>query len=247
MDYLYERQRAVDSGLQDGSICATGKHVIVIGGGDTGADCVANATREGAASVVQLELLARAAAAPARTTRRRGRCGRRSSASATRWRRRARSARASRASRSSRRISSPARTVASARCTTPTPRDAPPFGPVEGTEDSMPAQLVLLAMGFLHPEQALVDGLGLAKDARSNIAAPVYETSQAGIFAAGDARRGQSLIVWAINEGRQAARMADRHLRSLAPAPVESGNVHDADFGPEGPPQHVNGALVAEE
>jgi glutamate synthase (NADPH/NADH) small chain len=126
-------------------------------------------------------------------------------------------------------------------------QDAPPFGPVEGTEDSMPAQLVLLAMGFLHPEQGLVDGLGLAKDARSNIAAPVYETSEQGVFAAGDARRGQSLIVWAINEGRQAARMADRYLRSVAPAPVESGNVHDADFGPEGPPQHVSGALVAEE
>jgi glutamate synthase (NADPH) small chain len=126
-------------------------------------------------------------------------------------------------------------------------QDAPPFGPVEGTEDSMPAQLVLLAMGFLHPEQELVDGLRLAKDARNNIAAPVYESSEEGIFAAGDARRGQSLIVWAINEGRQAARMADRYLRAKAPAPIQSGNVHDADFGSEGPPQHVSGALVAEE
>jgi glutamate synthase (NADPH) small chain len=87
----------------------------------------------------------------------------------------------------------------------------------------------------------------LAKDARNNIAAPVYESSEEGIFAAGDARRGQSLIVWAINEGRQAARMADRYLRAKAPAPIQSGNVHDADFGPEGPPQHVSGALVAEE
>jgi glutamate synthase (NADPH/NADH) small chain len=111
----------------------------------------------------------------------------------------------------------------------------------------MPAQLVLLAMGFLHPEQALVDGLGLSKDARSNIAAPTYGTSEEGIFAAGDARRGQSLIVWAINEGRQAARMADRYLRENIREPVLSGNVHEADEGPEGPPSHAQGALVAEE
>jgi glutamate synthase (NADPH/NADH) small chain len=69
------------------------------------------------------------------------------------------------------------------------------------------------------------------------------------VFAAGDCRRGQSLIVWAINEGRQAARMCDRYLRELdartQPDVVLSGNVHDADFGPEGPPRHVSGAVPA--
>jgi glutamate synthase (NADPH) small chain len=246
MDYLYERQRAVDSGRENGSICATDKHVIVIGGGDTGADCVANATREGAASVVQLELLPEP---PARRPD-----------DKTPWPLWPAKFRLSYAMEEARALGKGVQSF-SVVTTHFEPgedgnvgalhyahaQDAPPFGPVEGTEDSMPAQLVLLAMGFLHPEQALLDGLGVAKDARNNIAAPVYETSQQGVFAAGDARRGQSLIVWAINEGRQAARMADRYLRSLAPAPVESGNVHDADFGPEGPPQHVSGALVAEE
>jgi glutamate synthase (NADPH) small chain len=246
MDYLYERQRAVDSGRESGSICATGKHVIVIGGGDTGADCVANATREGAESVVQLELL------PEPPPRRPD--------DKTPWPLWPAKFRLSYAMEEARALGKGVQSF-SVVTTHFAPgedgdvgalhyahaQDAPPFGPVEGTEDSMPAQLVLLAMGFLHPEQALLDGLGVAKDARNNVAAPVYETSQQGVFAAGDARRGQSLIVWAINEGRQAARMADRYLRSLAPAPVESGNVHDADFGPEGPPQHVSGALVAEE
>jgi glutamate synthase (NADPH/NADH) small chain len=246
MDYLYERQRAVDAGRDTTAISAAGKHVIVIGGGDTGADCVANAVREGAASVVQLELLPEPP--PRRPDDR------------TPWPLWPAKFRLSYAMEEARALGKgvqsfsvvtthfePGEDGAVGALHYAHAQDAPPFGPVEGTEDSMPAQLVLLAMGFLHPEQALVDGLGLAKDARSNIAAPVYATSQEGIFAAGDARRGQSLIVWAINEGRQAARMADRYLRSLAPAPVETGNVHDADFGPEGPPQHVSGALVAEE
>ena len=246
MEYLYERQRAVDRGREHGSICATGKHVIVIGGGDTGADCVANAIREGAASVVQLELLPEP---PAHRPDDR-----------TPWPLWPAKFRLSYAMEEARAIGkgvqsfsvvtthfAPGEDGAVGTLHYAHAQDAPPFGPVEGTEDSMPAQLVLLAMGFLHPEQELVDGLRLAKDARNNIAAPVYETSEEGIFAAGDARRGQSLIVWAINEGRQAARMADRYLRAKAPAPVETGNVHDADFGPEGPPQHVSGALVAEE
>jgi glutamate synthase (NADPH/NADH) small chain len=246
MDYLYERQRAVDTGHEHGSICAAGKHVIVIGGGDTGADCVANAIREGATSVVQLELLPEPP--PRRPDDR------------TPWPLWPAKFRLSYAMEEARALGKGVQSF-SVVTTHFAPgedgnvgalhyahaQDAPPFGPVEGTEDSMPAQLVLLAMGFLHPEQELVDGLRLAKDARNNIAAPVYETSEEGIFAAGDARRGQSLIVWAINEGRQAARMADRHLRAKAPAPIETGNVHDADFGPEGPPQHVSGALVAEE
>src|SRR3981081_1861498 len=89
----------------------------------------------------------------------------------------------------------------------------PPFAPVAGTERELPAQLVLLAMGFLHPEQGLLDQLGVEKDPRGNVkAVSPYATSVDGVFAAGGARRGQSLIVWAINEGRQCARMVDRYL-----------------------------------
>ena len=94
----------------------------------------------------------------------------------------------------------------------------PPFEAIEGTEETHPVELVLLAMGFLHPEQALLEALGVERDARGNAKAGAYATSAEGVFAAGDARRGQSLIVWAINEGRQCARVADRYLRNLAAA-----------------------------
>ena len=93
----------------------------------------------------------------------------------------------------------------------------PPFDPVPGTEVSRPVDLVLLAMGFLHPEQPLLEALGVETDPRGNAKAGAYATSADGVFAAGDARRGQSLIVWAINEGRQCARMVDRHLAGLPP------------------------------
>ena len=89
----------------------------------------------------------------------------------------------------------------------------PPFELVPGTEEERPADLVLLAMGFLHPEQGLLEQAGVARDGRGNVEAPTYATSVDGVFAAGDARRGQSLIVWAINEGRQCAAAVDSHLR----------------------------------
>jgi glutamate synthase (NADPH/NADH) small chain len=88
----------------------------------------------------------------------------------------------------------------------------PPFELVPGSEEHHPADLVLLAMGFLGPEPALLDALGVERDARGNVAAPRYATSVEGVFAAGDARRGQSLIVWAINEGRRCAAAVERFL-----------------------------------
>jgi glutamate synthase (NADPH/NADH) small chain len=88
----------------------------------------------------------------------------------------------------------------------------PPFELVPGTEETHPAGLVLLAMGFLGPEQGLLESLGVERDERSNAKAPRYETSVEGVFAAGDARRGQSLIVWAIREGRQCAQAVERYL-----------------------------------
>ena len=85
---------------------------------------------------------------------------------------------------------------------------------VPGTEKIWPAQLVLLAMGFLGPEESIIGQLELDQDARSNIQAEhgAFQTSVEGVFAAGDCRRGQSLVVWAINEGRGAARECDRWL-----------------------------------
>jgi len=95
--------------------------------------------------------------------------------------------------------------------------------PVEepGSEETRPAQLVLLAMGFLGPEQALLKELSVAIDGRSNIKADLekYATNLPGVFAAGDCRRGQSLVVWAINEGRGAARECDRYLMGSTDLP----------------------------
>jgi glutamate synthase (NADPH/NADH) small chain len=92
---------------------------------------------------------------------------------------------------------------------------------VPGTEKTRPAQLVLLAMGFLGPEQALLKGINVETDARSNVKAEheKYATSLKGVFAAGDCRRGQSLVVWAINEGRGAARECDRYLMGATDLP----------------------------
>jgi glutamate synthase (NADPH/NADH) small chain len=232
MEYLYERQRAVDAGREHGAICAKDKHVVVIGGGDTGADCVGNAVREGALSVVQLEILPRPADSRPDAK--------------TPWPLWPEKYRLSYAMEealaagtgeqdyavTTRRFVGDGGAVRALEVA-----EAENFAPKPGTERELPADLVLLAMGFLHPEQELLDGLGVSKDQRGNAAAPVYETSVEGVFAAGDARRGQSLIVWAINEGRQAARMCDRHLRGLAEVAGP-----DADEGPEGPPQHPTGA-----
>jgi glutamate synthase (NADPH) small chain len=236
MDYLYGRNRWVADPSYEPPISAAGKHVVVIGGGDTGADCVANADREGALSITQLELLPEPP--PKRPDDR------------TPWPLWPQKFRLSYAMEEARALgkgeqdfsittthfSGASGRVAALHAARAEP--APPFKPVEGTALEIKADLILLAMGFLHPEQPLLDALGVAKDPRGNAKASTYETSEAGIFAAGDARRGQSLIVWAINEGRQCARMVDRYLGTLEPRDlVPTGNVAPADEGPEGPPR----------
>src|SRR5436190_800288 len=207
MDYLYGRNRFVTGApAPEGAISAAGKHVVVIGGGDTGADCVGNAHREGAESVTQIELLGEPPAArrddltpwpvwplKLRTSYALHEGGERDFAITTT------------------RFSG---TDRAQRIEWVQNSGAPPFAPIAGTEESRPAQLVLLAMGFLGPEQALLEQLGVERDARSNADAPAYATSAHGVFAAGDARRGQSLIVWAIDEGRRCARAVDEWLRN---------------------------------
>jgi glutamate synthase (NADPH/NADH) small chain len=244
MDYLYERTRQVrDADGAPGTITAKGKHVVVIGGGDTGADCVGNSIREGALSVTQLELLPHP---PQHRPDDR-----------TPWPLWPQKYRLSYAMEEALALEKGEQDYSVTTTRFEADADgnvralviadaepAPPFGPVEGSERELEAQLVLLAMGFLHPEQGLLDQAGLAKDPRSNIKAATYATSEEGVFAAGDCRRGQSLIVWAINEGRQAARMCDRYLESQRPGPILSGNVMGADESAEGPPKHVSGALT---
>ncbi|MDX6678329.1 MAG: glutamate synthase small chain, partial [Solirubrobacteraceae bacterium] len=256
MEYLSDRNRwvATQTGTPTGceppevlGLTAEGKHVVVIGGGDTGADCVGNALRQGAASIVQLELLPEPP--PKRPDDR------------TPWPLWPQKYRLSYAMEEAKAAGAGeqdfsivtthlsgdegghVRTLHYAQA------DAkPPFQPVAGTEGELQAELVLLAMGFLHPEQDLLDKLGVAKDARGNAKAlKPYTTSVDGVFAAGDARRGQSLIVWAINEGRQCARMVDRYLSELGveePPAGEPGD-GDADRGEMGPPLHVGPGVAA--
>ncbi|MFL5926324.1 MAG: glutamate synthase subunit beta [Gaiellaceae bacterium] len=199
MEYLYARTR------RQGHITAAGKHVIVIGGGDTGADCVGHAHREGAASVTQIELLGEPPAVrpddvtpwplwpmKLRTSYALKEGGERDFA-----------------------LSTTAFTGEGGRVRQihwQQNSGVPPFDLVPGTEETRPADLVLLAMGFLGPEAAPLDALGVDRDGRSNVGTQRYATSVDGVFAAGDARRGQSLIVWAINEGRQCAAAVDSWL-----------------------------------
>ena len=209
MEYLYVRNRWVAGGqVGESPITAAGKHVIVIGGGDTGADCVGNSHREGAASVTQIELL--------------GEPPERRPDDLTPWPRWPVKLRTSYALKeggerdfaiSTTKLTGEAGVVKQIHWVQNS--GEPPFDAIEGTESSHPADLVLLAMGFLSPEPALLEQLDVERDKRGNAKAAAYETSVPGVFAAGDARRGQSLIVWAINEGRQCARMADRYLSDL--------------------------------
>ncbi len=209
MDYLYGQNRAV-AGSAEPALTAAGKHVIVIGGGDTGADCVASAHREGAASVTQIELLGEPPVnrpddltpwplwpLKLRTSYALKEGGERSFAVSTTG------------------VSGDGRVE---RIHWVENTGVPPFAAIPGTEETHPADLVLLAMGFLGPEQQLLDALGVERDARSNAAAPEFATSVPGVFAAGDARRGQSLIVWAIDEGRRCASAVDAWLAADGPA-----------------------------
>jgi glutamate synthase (NADPH/NADH) small chain len=259
MDYLYQRNRWVarEFGPEpttpqpaiEHTITAKDKDVVVIGGGDTGADCVGNSLREGARSIVQLELLPEP---PAQRPDDR-----------TPWPLWPQKYRLSYAMEETKRLGvgeqdysitttrfSDDGNGALAALHIAQAEPAPPFAPVSGSDRELPAQLVLLAMGFLHPEQQLLDQLGVEKDPRGNVKAlKPYTTSVDGVFAAGDARRGQSLIVWAINEGRQCARMVDRYLAGCARTLTQEDNGiaghADADEGPEGPPQHVGPGIGA--
>jgi glutamate synthase (NADPH/NADH) small chain len=198
MEYLYGRNRAVVRDRQ-APITATGKHVIVIGGGDTGADCVASAHRERAASVTQIELL--------------GEPPPRRSDDLTPWPLWPVKLRTSYALKEGGERSFAISTTGLSgngrveRIHWMENSGTPPFEPVPGTEEARPAELVLLAMGFVGPEPALLEELG-AQPSREG-----YATTRAGVFAAGDCRRGQSLVVWAIEEGRRCAEAVDAYLQ----------------------------------
>ncbi len=192
------------------TILATGKKVVIIGGGDTGADCLGTSLRQGAASVLQFEIMPkppneRAPQTPwplwplqLRTESAHEEGGTRQWSIAT--------------------TSFDGDADGNVKRLNVVQVGAPPkFEPVAGTESVIEADLVLLAMGFTGPVRGgMIEQLGVALDNRGNVATDEeHTTSVPGIFAAGDMRRGQSLVVWAINEGRKTAATVDKYLRSI--------------------------------
>ena len=226
MDYLYQRNRHVareqgrPSREADRPITAAGKQVVVVGGGDTGMDCISNALREGATEVRMLDVYPELPPsgrhpstpwplAPKRTptTYALEEGGRRewnAEVIAIEGEGRAQRVRARRVEGTS-------------------SRD---LRAVPGSEHELPADLVLIAIGFNHPEHAgVVDPLGLERDERGNVKAGAYATSRPGVFACGDARTGQSLVVTAIAEGRRCARVVDAHLTGRTRRPLALAGV----------------------
>ena len=223
MEYLGEQNRRCEGDGVDGApITAKDKHVIIIGGGDTGADCLGTAHRQGAASVHQLELLPRPpdARAPNNPWPTWPNVFRVSSAHEEGGERLY--------SISTKQFSADAH----GRVTTLHAVDVQmvskdgrmAFEPVPGSEFDLPADLVLLAMGFVGPEKnGVLAGLGVALTDRATVARDGnWMTNVPGVFAAGDMQRGQSLIVWAIADGRSCARGVDAYLMGSSdlPAPI---------------------------
>ena len=206
MEYLPGANRVQEGDYEQAPIDVAGQHVIVIGGGDTGADCLGTAIRQGAASITQLEIMptppdTRPEAAPWPTYPMVYRVSSAHEEGGTRE-----------YAVSTQRFIGTDKVEAIELVTVEFKDGA--FVPVEGSVRTLPADAVFLAMGFVGPEHgSLIDQFDVALDPRGNVARDEsYMTNQPGVFVAGDAGRGQSLIVWAIAEGRSAAAHVDRYL-----------------------------------
>jgi glutamate synthase (NADPH/NADH) small chain len=220
MEYLTANTRRLLDGRANGAfIDAAGKDVVVVGGGDTGTDCCGTALRQGCCSLVQLEILPRPPLErapdnpwPEWPKIYRVDYGQEEAAAVFGADPRVYLTTVKKFLGDAHGHVAGVRTVQVTWEKDAQGRYVPKEVP--GTEKELPAQLVLLAMGFLGPEPTLLDQLGLERDPRSNIKAEHgrFHTNLPGVFAAGDCRRGQSLVVWAINEGRGAARECDRYL-----------------------------------
>ena len=221
MEFLPQQNKVVAGDNVPGQLKATGKHVVVIGGGDTGSDCVGTSNRHGAKSVTQFELLAQPPEhenkpmvwpnwpIKLRTSSSHEEGCERDWSVATKE------------------FVGKNGKVEKLKAVRVEWKDGK-MQEVAGSEFDMKADLVLLAMGFLGPERtgllAQFDTLGVEKDARGNVKANTegthaYQTANPKVFAAGDMRRGQSLVVWAIREGRQCARSVDEYLMGASELP----------------------------
>jgi glutamate synthase (NADPH/NADH) small chain len=223
MDFLPLQNKKVAGDTVDNQLVATGKHVVVIGGGDTGSDCIGTSIRQGAASVVNFELMPQPPdqenkpltwpywPLKLRTSSSHEEGAERDFAVATKAFE-----------------GKDGKVTSLTACHVEWVKDdkgGMRMQEVPGSEFTIPAGLVLLAMGYVHPvHEGLVEELGVAKDARGNVKASTdgpgsYATSVPKVFAAGDMRRGQSLVVWAIREGRQCAREIDAFLMGSSDLP----------------------------
>jgi glutamate synthase (NADPH/NADH) small chain len=219
LEFLCGQNRVIAGEAQGLAVTAQGKHVVVIGGGDTGSDCIGTSHRQGAASVVNFELLPqpstdRPESQPWPYWPMRLRTSSSHEEGGTRhW-----NVLTQRFTGSKGKVT--ALETVSVRWNEGAGRPVR-FEAIPGTEKIWPADLVLLALGFIGPEpDTVVAQLGLVLDAHGNIRTDSgYMTAKEGIFAAGDARRGQSLIVWAISEGREAARHVDLFLMGRTDLP----------------------------
>ena len=212
MDFLTLQNKEVAGDRAERKIPAEGKHVIVIGGGDTGSDCIGTSHRQGAASVTQLELLPKPPENRDDNT--------------TPWPEwptilRTSSSHEEGGTRewsvfTKKFVDNGEGAIGGLEVadiewyTNPEGRQS--FREIEGTNRIIPCDLALLAIGFVSPERDILSQLELETDPRGNIKTKRYKTSNPKIFAAGDARRGQSLVVWAIAEGREAAAEMDKAL-----------------------------------
>jgi len=220
MDFLTQQTKVLFGKKIENQIMATGKNVIVIGGGDTGSDCIGTSNRHGAKSVVNFEIMPKPP-------------GHRSPA--TPWpfwplQLKTSSSHEEGVERNwlintKEFIKDENNKLIALKTVNVewkmTPGERPQLIEIEGTEKIWPCDLALLALGFTGPESTLADRLGIEKDVRSNYKADYgkYQTNVPNIFTAGDMRRGQSLIVWAISEGREAARQVDMFLMGKSELP----------------------------
>jgi len=222
MEFLPQQNKKVAGDNVAGQLLATGKHVVVIGGGDTGSDCIGTSIRQGAASVVNFELMPQPPdqedkpltwpywPLKLRTSSSHEEGAERDFAVATKHF-----------------TGKDGKVRSLTACHVEWVKDAKggmAMQEVPGTEFTIPAELVLLAMGYVHPvHEGMIEQLGVAKDGRGNVKAHTdpggYATSVPKVFAAGDMRRGQSLVVWAIREGRQCAHEVDTFLTGSSDLP----------------------------
>jgi glutamate synthase (NADPH/NADH) small chain len=220
MEYLPQQNKRNAGDDVPGQILATGKHVVVLGGGDTGSDCIGTAIRQGAASVTNFELMPQPPVAENK------------SLTWPNWPMKLRVSSSheegcerdfSIATKGFSGEGGKVKVLHAVRLAWKTDeRGALRATEIPGSEFDVPADLVLLAMGYLHPvKRGMLEQLGVTLDPRGNVKADTnrYQTSNPKVFAAGDMRRGQSLVVWAIREGRQAARAVDEALMGASDLP----------------------------